>query len=490
VISNVASPRILYVTPECAPLAKTGGLGDVAGALPQAMARLGLDMTVLMPAYRSVRRKLGTMSTAVEFAPTPHFPGARVLEGELAGGVRLWLVDCPPLYDREGGPYGDELGDDWNDNAMRFGLLCRIAAELAGAASPLAWRPHVVHCNDWQAGLTPAYLHFAQEPRASSLITVHNLAFHGLFDAGLVPELGLPADCFSSAGVEYYGKLSFLKAGLTYADIITTVSRTYAVEIRREPLGMGLQGLLAARSDVLHGILNGIDTALWNPASDPHLTRCYDAGSLDSKLDNKRALQSRLGLEQQDRVPLAGVVARLTHQKGIDLLIDIAQELLGSPCQLAVLGTGDHAYAERLVALSQQYPGRLAAHIGYDERLAHLVEGGADFFLMPSRFEPCGMNQMYSQRYGTPPIVRATGGLADSVTDCSAETLAAGTATGFTFAEASGTALLEAAGRAVRSYHDPGTWRALQRNGMARDFGWDASAREYALLYHRLAGAR
>ena len=488
-ISKVAPLRILYLTSECAPLVKTGGLGDVAGALPQAMARLGLEMTVLMPAYRSVRLKLGTLSTAAEFAPTPHFPGARILEGELAGAVRLWLVDCPPLYDRDGGPYGDDLGDDWNDNAMRFGLLCRIAAGIAGAASPLAWRPDVVHCNDWQTALAPAYLHFAPEPRARSLFTVHNLAFQGVFDAGLVPKLGLPAECFSSAGVEYYGKLSFLKAGLNYADIITTVSRTYAVEIRREPLGMGLQGLLAARCDVLHGILNGIDTTLWNPASDPHLARRYDVASLEGKLDNKRALQSQLGLERQDRLPLAGVVARLTQQKGIDLLIEVAHELLGLPCQLAVLGTGDRAYAERLLALTRQYPGRLAAHIGYDERLAHLVEGGADFFLMPSRFEPCGMNQMFSQRYGTPPVVRATGGLADSVTDCNAETLADGTATGFSFTEASGAALLEAAGRAVRSYCDPGTWRALQRNGMARDFGWDASAGEYARLYGRLAGA-
>jgi starch synthase len=484
----VTPPRILFVTSECAPWIKTGGLGDVAGALPQAVARRGIEITVLLPAYRSVRRQFEAARTLAEFAQTPHFPEVRLLEARPAGQVPLWLVDCPSLYDREGGAYADEAGRDWGDNALRFGLLGRIAAELACAASPLAWRPNVVHCNDWQTGLAPAFLHFAREPLARTLLTIHNLAFQGVFEAGMVAALGLPPESFSSAGVEFYGKLSFLKAGLHYADTITTVSPTYAAEIQQEPLGMGLHGLLSARRGDLRGILNGIDAELWNPGSDPHLAARYDAGTLERKLANKRALQARLGLEPSDALPLAGVVARLTQQKGIDLLLEVAPELLGLPCQLALLGSGDRAFADRLLALAREHPGRLAACIGYDEGLAHLIEAGADFFLMPSRFEPCGMNQMYSQRYGTPPVVRSTGGLADSVIDCTAETLAAGTATGFVFREATGDALLGAAVRAARGFLDQRTWRALQRNGMARDFGWKDGAREYARLYARLAG--
>ncbi|MBI3376425.1 MAG: glycogen synthase GlgA [Betaproteobacteria bacterium] len=479
--------RVLFVTSECAPFIKTGGLGDVAGALPRALARLGIEVAVLLPAYRSIRARIDAVDVLAEFAATRHFPGARLLEARRQGPVRHWFIDCAPLYDREGGPYGDETGRDWDDNPLRFGLLGRIAADLACAATPLAWRPDVVHCNDWQAALAAAYLRFALEPLARTLVTIHNLAFQGIFDASVVARLGLPPESFSGGALEYYGRLSFLKAGLHYADAISTVSPTYATEIQHEPLGMGMQGLLSARRAQLHGILNGIDLDLWNPATDPHLAAHYDAATLEAKLINKRALQARLGLTPSDHLPLAGMVARLTHQKGIDLLLDIAHELLDLPCQVALLGQGEKDYVDRLLALSRGRAGQLAVRIDHDEALAHLIEGGADFFLMPSRFEPCGMNQMYSQRYGTPPVVRATGGLADSVTDCTGATLAGGTATGFVFGEASGEALLEAVARATRSFRDAKLWRTLQRNGMARDFSWDSGAREYARLYVRLA---
>ena len=488
--SRNASPvRVLFATSECAPLVKTGGLGDVSAALPVELARLGVDVRMLLPAYARVLVQLPGCRELARLAPSAGLPASRLLEGKTDAGVPLYLLDCPEFYNRGGGPYQDETGSDWSDNALRFGLLSHVAALLGSADSPLDWHPQVLHCNEWQTGLAPAYLHHASGARAATLLTVHNLGFQGIFGPELVAALGLPRDSFHPDGVEYYGKLSFLKAGLQFADAISTVSPRYALEIQSEPLGFGLQGLLAARKDRLHGILNGIDTGLWNPATDPLIASRYGADTLAAKAVNKSALHARLGLASTADVPLFAVISRLTEQKGLDWLLEIAPRVLALPAQLVLLGSGDPALERGFAALARSHPGRVSATVGFDETLAHLIEAGADAFLMPSRFEPCGMNQMYSQRYGTPPVVRATGGLADTVVDCTAATLADGSASGFVFQEPSAQALLVAIARACDAWRDGATWRALQKNGMARDFSWGASARRYAEVYAMLARA-
>ena len=482
--------RILFATSECAPLVKTGGLGDVSAAFPAATRALGVDARILLPGYRPVLAQLPDCREVARFAASADFPRARLLQGQTPSGVPLFALDCPELYDRPGGPYQDEAGSDWTDNALRFGLLSRVAALLGSADSPLGWQPDVVHCNDWQTGLAPAYLRYAAGARAATLQTIHNLAYQGIFEPELVAALGLPPDCFSPDGIEYYGKLSFLKAGLQFADAITTVSPGYALEIQSEPLGFGLHGLLAARKDCLYGILNGIDTGLWNPATDPLIACRYAADTLAAKAINKRALQRRLGLAPSPSVPLFAVVSRLDTQKGLDWLLEIAPQVLALPAQLALLGSGEPQLEHGFRALAHRHPEQVSTTIGFDESLAHLIEAGADAFLMPSRFEPCGMNQMYSQRYGTPPIARATGGLADTVVDCNPATLANGSASGFVFHEASARALLATVHRAAGTWRDNASWRVLQRNGMARDFGWETSARRYAAIYARLAKQR
>ena len=478
--------RILYATPECAPLVKTGGLGDVAGALPVALRQIGLDVRVLLPGYPAVLASLAGARNAGRINAIARLPAARLLEAELPQGVPAWIVDCPALYDRDGGPYQDAGGTDWEDNPLRFGLLARAAVLLAARRRPAAWRAELIHANDWQTGLAPAYAALASGRATPSIITIHNLAFQGVFAPHWVADLGLPAASFAVDGVEFYGRVSFLKAGLFYANAITTVSPTYAEEIQHEAMGMGMHGLLAARLDSLTGILNGIDTTVWDPANDALIPERYDATTLERKAANKSALQIRFGLEPLHGIPLLGAVTRLTAQKGIDLLLDIADAVLALPAQIVIVATGDKALEQRLLALTAARPGRLASFIGFDETLAHLVEGGADAFVMPSRFEPCGLNQMYSQRYGTPPIVHATGGLVDSVVDCTPQSLADGTATGFKFFAPTAEALMGAIERCSAAYRDAAIWRALQRNGMARDFSWSAAAREYGALYERI----
>ena len=485
-----ASLRLLFVAPELVPLIKTGGLGDVCGALPPTLQQLGADVRVVLPAYRPVLAALSGASRVVPNLRLPGFPACALLESKLANGIDVLAIDCPELYNRDGGPYQDAGGNDWPDNPQRFGLLARVAALLGGAQSPLDWRPDVIHCNDWQSALAPLYLRFAEGARAASVLTVHNLAFQGVFPLATAARLGLPPQSLGVDGVEYHGQMSFLKAGLVYADRITTVSPTYAAEIQHERLGFGMQGLLVARSSVLTGILNGIDAGEWDPAHDPALAARYGAAELERKADNKLALQRSLGLAPEPRIPLLGLVSRFTHQKGIDLLLAIADELIGAPAQLALLGRGDPALEQGVAALAVRHPRRVGFGRRVDEALAHLIEAGADMFLMPSRFEPCGLNQMYSQRYGTPPVVHATGGLADTVVDCSAATLAAGAATGFTFTEESAGALLQAVRRAIAAYHDPATWRALQKNGMAKDFSWARSAREYLAVYREAVNGK
>ena len=461
--------RILFVTPESAPLTKTGGLGDVSAALPAALRELGLDVRQLLPGYSEVLAKIdSTEKTRLNVLG---------FEIRLLEAGPFLIIDCPALYRRDGGPYQDAAGADWPDNALRFAVLSRAASMLAGDASPLAWRPHCLHCNDWPAALAAAYLVF-DGAAAASVVTVHNLAFQGNFDPALLARLGLPPQSFTSEGLEFHGRLSFLKAGLTYADAITTVSPTYAREIQTEALGCGLDGLLRRRRDALTGILNGIDTAAWDPAADPLISAPYDAASLERKALNKQALQVRLRLAVDPQVPLLAVVSRLTHQKGSDLLADALDELVDLPAQIAVLGKGDARTEEALRAAAARYPGVVSVTTGFDEGLAHAIEAGADLFLMPSRFEPCGLNQMYSQRYGTLPVAHATGGLVDTIDDGKS---------GFLFARLDSVALVEAVRRAVGEWRDPERRREMQRRAMQRDFSWSAAARQYAALYSRLA---
>ncbi len=477
--------KILFVTSEVTPLIKTGGLADVSAALPAALRAMDVDVRILLPGYPQVLKALPHLQPTAVFTKLHGFPPARLLAGEVPGGVPLWVIECPELYQRGGGAYQDEHGDDWADNAHRFGLLSKIAAVLGSADSPLDWKPDVVHCNDWQAGLAPAYLHFAPGA-APSVMTVHNLAFQGIFPPHTAAELGLPGECFQPDGAEYYGNLSFMKAGLYYADHITTVSPSYSQEIQTEALGFGLQGLLKQRRGVLTGILNGIDTAEWNPATDPNLAQAYDAADLSGKSANKCALQKRMGLHVAPELPLFGVVSRFTQQKGLDLVLEIAPQLIAFPAQLVLLGSGDAAMQRTALALTHHHSGQIGAYAGFDESLAHLIEAGADIFLMPSRFEPCGLNQMYSQRYGTPPVVHATGGLIDTVVDCNASSLAQDTASGFVLDSIDAPALLAAARRSVATYYDKKIWHALQRNGMNKDFSWGKSAAAYRDIYARL----
>jgi starch synthase len=493
--------KVLFATSEFAPLVKTGCLADVSGSLPLALTRLGLDARVLLPAYPAVLRQLaGTAGNAAMQKPLAaiaahrELPRAHLLSATGPHGLPLLLVHCPELYDRPGNPYLGPDGRDWPDNDLRFGLFSRVAAMLGTAASPIDWRPDVVHCQDWQSGLAPVYLAYGLGPaspppaaadRAASVMTIHNLAYQGIFPAAAALRLGVPPGGFSIGGAEYYGKLSFLKGGLACADAITTVSPTYAREICTDALGFGLQGLLRSRAAVLTGILNGVDTAYWDPSADPLIVQRYDARNLDRKRINKRALQAALGLTMADETPVLGVVSRLVEQKGIDLIADILDRVVEIPAQVVIQGLGDRVIEERLLALARQYPRQLGVRVAFDEPLAHMIEAGADLFLMPSRFEPCGMNQMYSQRYGTLPIVCRTGGLADSVIDCTVQTLADGTATGFSFAPASAQELLATVRRAVDLYRDPAAWLAVQRGAMAFDVSWDASAVRYREVYER-----
>jgi starch synthase len=483
----LADLKVLFATSEATPLIKTGGLADVSGALPAALRAIGVDVRVLVPGYNQVIAQLGHHQVAATFDDLPGFPPSRLLSGIMPNDVPLLVLDCPSLYQREGGPYQNAHGHDWADNALRFGLLSKVAAVLGSSASPLTWHPDLVQCNDWQTGLTPAYLHFATGG-VPSVIAIHNLAFQGIFPPAMVQKLDLPPTCFSIDGVEYYGNMSFLKAGLFYADHITTVSPNYAKEIQQKELGFGLQGLLAKRSDNLTGILNGIDIDEWNPATDPHLARHYSIANMSGKAADKEALQSKMGLNIEPDMPLLGVVSRFTHQKGLDLLLEIAPLLTELPVQLAMLGTGDAQMQKTARDLSHLYPGQIGVMIGFSEELSHQIEAGADMFVMPSRFEPCGLNQFYSQRYGTPPIAHATGGLADSVVDCTAKTLGNGTASGFMFDGMTAENLYAAIQRAVSLYHDKNKWKALRKNCMAKNFSWQNSAETYRAVYLKVLG--
>lgn len=445
-------------------------------------------MRLLVPRYPALAQAFPDAPVLARFGQLGGLlPAASLCEATTPAGTTLWLLDCPALYDRPGNPYLGGDGRDWHDNAVRFGLLSRVAAVLGSNANPLPWQAQVIHCNDWQTALAPCYLKYLGGARAATLLTVHNLAFQGLFGQLQLAELGLPPQAWHIEGVEYHTYLSFLKGGLQHADWITTVSPSYAREIQTDAAGMGLAGLLRWRGDCLSGILNGIDCEIWNPAADPYLVDGYDVVRLAGKAANKSALQHRLGLEPRDDVPLLGLISRLTTQKGVDLLPLIESELAALPLQLAVLGSGARELEQAVAAMAESHPGQFSATIGFDEELAHLIEAGSDMFLMPSRFEPCGLNQMYSLRYGTPPIVRGTGGLADSVIDCIPSALASATANGFVFSEASAETLMATIRRALSAWREPEIWRQLQRNGMTHDWSWRAPARQYVKLYRQLA---
>ena len=474
--------QILFVAPELHPYVKTGGLGDVARALPAALSKAGVDVRILVPGYRALLER--TKRTALAEIACPFLATTATLSLANDSQPPLMVLEHAAYYDRDGGPYQSPSGSDWPDNAERYALFCHAAAQLCGSASVLPWRADVVHCNDWQSGLVPAYLKLRGEPASKSVMTIHNLAFQGIFPSAALPRVGLPATMFSMQGVEFYGSLSFLKAGLVYADRITTVSRSYATEIQRPELGFGLDGVLLDRSSDLIGILNGIDTSEWDPANDATLPHRYDIGSLDGKLGNKRALQTELGLAVDEARPLLGTVSRIGEQKGSDLLVEILPQLLERGVQLAILGSGDKTLEQALLDAAAQAPRQFAVRIGYNEGLAHRIEAGSDMFLMPSRFEPCGLNQMYSMRYGTPPIVRATGGLRDTVCDPMAAQL--DEATGFAFETPDGPSLLLAIERALALWRDTASWRQIQHNGMQRDFSWQKSAEQYADLYRSM----
>ncbi len=475
--------KILFVTSEVHPLIKTGGLADVSGSLPKALAELGQDVHLILPKYQDIKT-----DKDIRFLCSLRVDNREVnlLETQMPDShVTVWLVDFPDFYHRPGNPYLNELGEPWPDNADRFALFCRIAVEVAMNRAHLDWQPDIVHCNDWQSGLVPAFLSL-ETTKPASVFTIHNMAYQGLFPAESIQGLNLPGQLWNPEGLEFHNMLSFIKGGLIYADHITTVSPTYALEIQTPTFGYGLEGLLKHRKDYLSGIINGIDIDLWNPEIDPLITHHYSAASLPEKQYNKSELQRRFSLPVNDHIPLFGLIGRLVEQKGIDLIIDCLPDLMSMPLQFVLLGAGDKTFEQRLQNLAHIYPDKLAVTLGYDESLAHLIEAGSDVFLMPSRFEPCGLNQMYSQRYGTLPIVRKTGGLADTVVDALPETIANKTATGFVFNEASASSLLETVKRAMILYADQKSWVKIQTNAMHKDFSWRHSAEQYLMLYRSL----
>lgn len=476
--------HVLSVASECFPFVKTGGLADVVGALPGAVAAEGVTMATLLPGYPELRVPLRDAPALHRYDDLMGRP-ARVLAGSL-GGLELLVLDAPHLFDRAGNPYLGPDGRDWPDNALRFGALCRVAADIARGIRGTP-QPQVVHCHDWQAGLVPAYLRYTPGARVPTVMTVHNLAFQGHYPASLRDALGLPEASFTIDGIEYYGGIGFLKAGLALADRITTVSPTYAAEIRTSAFGMGLDGLLCARGDAVSGILNGLDVGVWDPAHDAHLARAFTARGLAARAANKAALQRRMGLADAPRTLLVGVVSRLTEQKGMDVLLEAIPAIVASGAQLAVLGAGEARLEAGLAEAVATFPGRVGFVAGYDEALAHGIQGGCDALLVPSRFEPCGLTQLAALRYGAIPVVARTGGLADTVVDANEMALAAGAGTGVVFAPVQVDALLHALARTAALYADPTTWRALQRRAMATDVSWARPAARYAALYRTLA---
>ncbi len=482
--------RALFVTSECYPLIKTSGLADVSAALPAALAECGIDIRVMMPGYPDALDRAEHVGNAITLGDLPGENRARLLPARSPDSdIPFWLVDCPRLYRRNGGLYQDPDGRDWPDNDLRFAALCHAVVRVARGAAGRSWRPDLIHANDWQTGLVPLLLRDATSSRPPVIFTINNLAFQGLFATVGLSRLGLLADAFSPEGFEFYGRISFLKAGLVYADRLTTVSRTYAQEIQTPEFGCGLDGLLGQRSEHLIAIRNGADYGLWDPAQDPSLPHWYSLAAIGGKRGCKEVLQRELGLDVEPETPVLGFLSRLTEQKMADTIADAVPRLVVSGAQLALHGQGNRALEDRFRTLAAQYPGRVCVQIGYDERLARRLLAGADILLHPSRFEPFGLVPIYALRYGTLPLVRKVGGLADSVSDGTAAGLD-NQATGFAFSGNTLEDLMTCVRRALELYRQPVAWRRMQRYAMRQDFSWQQPARQYLKLYRTLTGSR
>jgi starch synthase len=477
--------RILMASSEAHPLIKTGGLADVAASLPATLRQLGHDARLIMPAYPRAARQLRDPKPLCDIKIPGDRTAIHILEGQHPDhGLPVYLVDAPEYFAREGNPYTDLSGRDWGDNAERFLLFCRVIALFAEGPPAIGWRPDVLHGNDWQTGLAPALMHELPE-RPATVFTIHNLAYQGLFDHATFERIGLPPALWTLSGIEFHQRLSFIKGGIAFSDRVNTVSPTYAAEVRTPRFGCGLDGLLRQIGNRFSGILNGIDYQVWDPATDPLILQNYDRERFGLKAENKLDVQREFGLPRNEDAFVLGYIGRLVEQKGVDLILAILPELLRDPrVQLIVLAAGERKTERLLLDLVSSHPRQVGVFIGYDEVRAHRIEAGCDSFLMPSRFEPCGLNQIYSLRYGTPPIVHRTGGLADTVIDATPATLAQRTANGFQFDEPQPQALLNAIHRAIRLYRDePDAWRSLATTGMASDLSWEASARQYLQLY-------
>lgn len=478
--------RILHVASEIYPLVKTGGLADVVAALPPALVKRGLDVRILLPGFPGILEGMLDLKPLTRIGPVFGAAAVTLCIGRLPdSGLCAYVIDAPFLYRRDGNPYVGPDGQDWSDNHRRFALLGWVAAHMASGELEPGWVPDVVHAHDWHAGLIPAYI--AQNPalKTPTVFTIHNLAFRGIFPMDFHPDLGLSGRKLTPHGIEFHGKLSFMKAGLVYSQRITTVSPSYAREICTPEFGCGLEGVLRDRGKDLSGILNGVDYDVWNP-QDPLIAKPYTVDNLQGKTDCKRALQSELGLTTQAEGPLFAVVSRLTSQKGMDLLLAALPELLREGAQLAVLGTGEGDLEAGFRYAAAANPENVAVHVGYDEAMSHRFMAGADVLLVPSRFEPCGLTQLYALRFGTLPLVRRVGGLADTVINATQDTIDSNRATGFVFEEASRYAIGERIREACLLFHDKSTWAKIQRRAMVQDFSWNDAAVHYETLYRSL----
>jgi starch synthase len=487
--------NVLFLSSEVDPFAKTGGLADVSAALPLSVRAMDHEVRVMMPRYGSINERRSKLHEMIRLKDFPIPVGTKEFHASVKSSfletshtkVQVYFVDNPTLFGRSGLYVHPETKKDYEDNDERFIFFCRSVFEVL---KRLGWAPDLIHCNDWPTGLVPAYLKtlYAADPffkDTRTVFTIHNMAYQGIFPASSFPKTLLPAELFGPNGMEAYGKLNFLKAGLVFADALTTVSERYAEEIRTsEEIGAGLQGLVQKRKDVLYGILNGVDYSQWDPSADQLIPQRFDARTMDLKLENKKALCAAMGLPFQEQTPIIGMISRLADQKGFDLVGEVMEDLVKMNLQLVVLGTGEKRYHDLFERAARKHPKQVAVKLGFDNDLAHLIEAGSDIFLMPSKYEPCGLNQIYSLRYGTVPVVRATGGLEDTIDDYTASHAGA---TGFKFHHYTGAELLKAVGKAVHLFADHAAWRRIMKNGMAKDFSWEASAKKYVALYRSLA---